>query len=135
MAFRLSAARISFDPCSAPGVQINIEFYTSNAHYGFLTMGGGEVYTHLTVTLADNNWMSLGPEILHEFSADEYVDSYPYGVRMQVSASGHYGVFDFGKLISQLTTVCCGCATMSALYHMWCQLLNNATCNGGSIWF
>ena len=116
-------------------MQINIEFYTSNAHYGFLTMAGGEVYTHLTVTLADNNWMSLGPEILHEFSADEYVDSYPYGVRMQVSASGHYGVFDFGKLITQLTTVCCGCTTMSASHHLWHRLLTNAACNGGSTWF
>jgi hypothetical protein len=51
--------------------------------------------THLTVEPAHNNWLSFGPAV-DKYSADEFVDAYPYGVRLQIESNGHYGAFASG---------------------------------------
>ena len=73
-------------------------------HYGFATIGDTTLYTHVTIELAPNNWMSFGP-VVDKYSETEYEDAYPYGVRLRIEATGHYAEFQFGKLVGQLTTV------------------------------
>ena len=89
--------------------------------------------THLTVEPAHNNWMSFGPAV-DKYSDNEFVDAYPYGVRLQIESNGHYGAFDWPKLVGQLTTVCYGCK-IQCVISIRNRCMGNTAYVGGSIWF